>query len=212
MGAVEPLRSEPANEAGTGVHSQIIFASNTGVCVEDSYPEGSLLLNVGSGDIKWPGWVSVDSHVGGWIDKESKPDVLCDIKSLPYADNTVDAIAAVHVFEHFYYWEIKGVLAEWKRVLKPGGKLILELPCMDKVFKYISMMLERKLPLSPTFSVYPIWGDPKYKDTAMLHKWGYFYASLKVELVKAGFTGVVLETPRYHFPNRDMRVVSTKPI
>lgn len=211
MGGAEPLRSEPEDRDGASIHKKVIFASNTGKCMEDGYPQGAVLLNVGSGDIKWPGWVSVDSHVGGWL-KDTKPEVVCDIRKLPYANDYADAIAAIHVLEHFYYWDVPGVLEEWKRVLKPGARLILELPCMDKVFRLISLAIERQEPLSPVFSMLPIWGDPKYKDPAMLHKWGYFYSSLKVDLVKAGFTGVTLEKPRYHFPNRDMRVTSIKPL
>lgn len=120
-------------------------------------------------------------------------------------------IAAIHVIEHFYKWEVVDVLTEWKRVLKPGGKLILELPSMEKVFKYIADAMDQKLPLSATFSVLPLWGDPKYRSVGMCHKWGYFFVTLRQELVKAGFDHVTLEKPRYHFPNRDMRVVAVKP-
>jgi ubiquinone/menaquinone biosynthesis C-methylase UbiE len=84
------------------------------------------------------------------------------------------------------------VLAEWLRVLKPGGRLILELPSMEKVFKYIANAMDRNLPISGTFSFLPLWGDPQFKSVAMCHKWGYFFQTLKQELVKAGFVDVSL--------------------
>lgn len=158
----------------------------------------------------WNGWINVDSHVDGWV-AHNPPDVEADAHDLPFPDNHADAVAAIHVIEHFYLWDVPIVLAEWKRVLKPGGKLILELPSMEKVFKYIANALDQNLPMSATFSFYPLWGDPKYKNAAMCHKWGYFFMTLKQELVKAGFTDVALEKPRYHFKNRDMRVTAVKP-
>lgn len=131
---------------------------------------------------------------------------------MPFDDDYADAIAAVHVIEHFYKWEVQDVLKEWKRVLKPGGKIILECPSMEKVFRYIANVIDRRLPLSPTFSFLPIWGDPSFRSVAMTHKWGYFFPTLRQELVKAGFTDVLLDKPRYHFVQRDMRVTALKPL
>jgi hypothetical protein len=39
---------------------------------------------------------------------------------------------AIHLFEHFYRWECERVLAEWRRLLKPRGRLVLELPDLHK--------------------------------------------------------------------------------
>lgn len=169
------------------------------------------MLNLGSGDIHWDKWVNIDGNPDGWNPKAKQPDVVADITNLPFDDNYADAIAAIHVLEHFYLWDVQGILEGWKRVLKPGGKLIIELPSMEKVFRYIANALDQKLPMSATFSFHPLWGDPKYKHPAMQHKWGYFFPMLKQELVKAGFENIQLDKPRYHFPNRDMRVTALKP-
>lgn len=100
----------------------------------------------------------------------------------------------------------------WLKILKPGGKLIIELPSMEKVFDYIARCVETKMPMSATFSMLPLWGDPRYKDPAMNHKWGYFFLTLKQELVMAGYTNIRPDKPRYHFPQRDMRVTAEKPL
>ena len=179
--------------------------------MEDSYPEGAVLLNLGSGNLHWDNWVNIDGQSEGWKANATPPDVVADITKLPYPENYADAIAAIHVLEHFYLWDVPEILANWKYILKPGGKLIIELPSMEKVFRYIANAIDTKMPMSATFSFHPLWGDPKYKHPAMQHKWGYFFPMLKQELVKAGFEDIRLDKPRYHFPNRDMRVTAVKP-
>ena len=53
----------------------------------------------------------------------------CDIRNLEvFEDNSAEEILSVHVIEHFYYWEVADVLKEWVRVLKPGGRMIIECP------------------------------------------------------------------------------------
>ena len=47
---------------------------------------------------------------------------------MSFDDNFSDEILASHVIEHFDFKEAFDVLKEWKRVLKVGGKLIIETP------------------------------------------------------------------------------------
>ncbi|EKQ68400.1 hypothetical protein OsccyDRAFT_2931 [Leptolyngbyaceae cyanobacterium JSC-12] len=81
-------------------------------------------------------------HIGGkephpdWkiLDIEERPEVdfVGDAANLSqFADESVDQIYASHVLEHFFYNldnELIRVLAEWKRVLKPGGQLLISVP------------------------------------------------------------------------------------
>jgi ubiquinone/menaquinone biosynthesis C-methylase UbiE len=138
-------------------------------------------------------------------------DIQADLKSLPLPDDYAEKAIAVHVIEHFYQWEVQEVLKEWKRVLKPGGKLVLELPCMDKVLNYLYQCLDKKQPLSPTMTWHVFWGDPKYKEPLMTHKWGYTEDMIAHELIQAGFGDIEFTVPRYHFEFRDMRVEAIKP-
>lgn len=120
----------------------------------------------------------------------------------------MDTMIAVHVLEHFYEWEAADVLTEWKRVLKPGGQLILELPCMDKVVKYFVRCATEGKPIFANMSWWAMWGDPRYKSVEMTHKWGYSMEMLKAKLESVGFRSVVFHEPRYHLPQRDMRAVA----
>lgn len=57
-----------------------------------------------------------------------KPDVIADIQALPFEDNSIDAILCLSVLEHIEYPQ--KAANELFRVLKPGGKILLSLPCM----------------------------------------------------------------------------------
>lgn len=139
-----------------------------------------------------------------------KSDLKCDLRKLEIDSDSSDAVAAIHVLEHFYEWEVADILTEWKRVLKPGGKMILELPCMDKVFGYVSKCVQSKQPMQPFMTLHALYGDPKHKQPAMTHKWGWFTNPLKEMLASVGMREIKVVPARYHFPFRDMRLECLK--
>ena len=47
-------------------------------------------------------------------------------EKLPFKDNTLDFVYSSHLLEDFLDWD--DILAEWLRVLKPGGHLIILVP------------------------------------------------------------------------------------
>ena len=53
------------------------------------------------------------------IDEKVKPDIVASGDELPFKDAEFDYIASIHSFEHFQ--DQKKTLAEWLRVIKPGG-------------------------------------------------------------------------------------------
>ena len=162
----------------------------------------SLRLNLGCGQKILPGYVNVDFE-NKWAKK--KPDVECDIRKLPYEDGTADEILSVHVIEHFYLWEVPDILKEWHRVLRPGGKLILECPCLNKVLFFLA---QKELVLSHT--LFALYGDPQYGDPAMVHKWCYSKEHLADWVKASGFKDVAVGEAQFHKPERDMRVTGTK--
>lgn len=81
-------------------------------------------------------------HFDGWINQDVvgddpgiKADLVCDATKLPLEDNSVDFIYAGHLVEHFYPDTLKAAIAEWKRVLVPGGRLVIVTPDCGAVFK-----------------------------------------------------------------------------
>ncbi len=81
---------------------------------------------MGSGGKKLPGYVNVDSN------PEEHPDVVCNLswECWPWADDSVDAVAAFHVLEHVgplpddLFWFLK----ELYRVCKPGARVDVIVP------------------------------------------------------------------------------------
>jgi len=52
--------------------------------------------------------------------------IHCDCRMLPFKDETLDWVYSSHLLEDFWPW--KSILNEWKRVIKPGGKIIILIP------------------------------------------------------------------------------------
>lgn len=49
----------------------------------------------------------------------------CDTKSLPFASNSIDRVFMLDVVEHLYPDELRTAFAEVRRVLAPGGRLVI---------------------------------------------------------------------------------------
>lgn len=137
-------------------------------------------------------------------------DLVSDLRALPIESDTANEAVAIHVLEHFYEWEAVDVLKEWRRILKPGGRLIVELPCLDKVLRYLAEAFTNRYPIRAHMTWWALYGDPRHKDPYMCHKWGYTERMLKDVLQEAGFTTINFEPPRYHVLQRDMRAVAIK--
>ena len=81
-----------------------------------------VLLNLGCGTVKEPGFVNVDAF------SACSPDVIQDLDKFPYpwADSSVDGVQMRHVLEHTKDWW--AVYLECVRILKPGGYLRIHVP------------------------------------------------------------------------------------
>ncbi len=84
----------------------------------------SKMLNVGCGDVKYPGWLNVDII--------PTADVVVDVtQGLPWADATFERIYNEHFIEHLTVEQGLAFLRECHRVLTPGGVLRMATPDLD---------------------------------------------------------------------------------
>lgn len=163
----------------------------------------SIKLHLGCGIQKWSGWINIDQYDGGGI---NKPDITGSIVDLPqFEDGSVDEIMLIHVFEHLYTWETMPALKEWYRVLKKGGILTIEVPCLNKILEQF-----KKGTKDPYLTFYGLFGEQSGEEPEMTHKWCYSEKQLGHLFQKAGFENVQLLPPVYHRLERDMRVTGEK--
>jgi len=153
-------------------------------------------LNLGAGKQVLEGWVSVDLT--------GEPDIRCDVRKLVLPNGYADELQAIHVFEHFHRWEALDVLVEWHRVLKPGGRLSIEVP---DLLKCCANILGGS---SDRAGIWGLFGDPQYGDPIMVHKWAYTPAELAGLMREAGFPKPRLRPVQYHKKYRDMRFEAVK--
>jgi len=151
-------------------------------------------IHLGCGDKYWPGFVNVDFTSG---------DIHSDIRKIPFEDNSADEIHLIHVFEHLDRMDAENALREWQRVLKPGGKLVMEFPCLDKVAKYV---MAGSKDLSKT--LFALYGDVRLKRPEMLHRWCWSETEILKVLGSCGFVDSHTCEPFFHMPDRDIRVIA----
>lgn len=80
-------------------------------------------LHLGCGKRHIPGFIHIDGLSYSHVDHVQPIDRLDE-----FADNSVELIYACHVVEHFKRNEVEGVLREWFRTIRPGGKIRLSVP------------------------------------------------------------------------------------
>lgn len=177
---------------------------------------GPIKLHLGCGPNIFDGYINVEGDYilnskGGPADGVVIHNIT---ETYPLPDNSVDEILSVHVIEHIVPTDIPAMFAEWKRILKPEGFVAVEWPDLLKMCQYIchhpdSLWSDNKKVLKQ--SVAGIFGNiGKYKDPAMLHKWGYSEESMIKLFEKHGFSRAEGQLPTHRKSPADSRVAAWK--
>ncbi len=165
-------------------------------CIADE----RLLLHVGCGrDTKastGTGFQSDDwREIRLDIDFGAKPDVVCSMLNMtPVPDASCDAVYSSHNIEHVYPHEVAIALAEFLRVLKSDGFLVLTCPDLQSV---CSLIAEGRLiepayiasvgPIAPLDILYGHRPQLAAGKLFMAHHCGFTLDSLVAVLREAGF-------------------------
>ncbi len=148
--------------------------------------DGIRRLNWGCGEDPRPGWVNSDLRDAPGV------DITCDIREgLPVEDGWFDYVVSIHALPMIRYPDLVPVLAELRRVLKPGGVLRLGLPDVEKGIHAL-LRGDREYFLVPDEEVRSLGG--KFVVQMLWYGWSMtMFTSDFIEelLIKAGFRNVV---------------------
>jgi predicted SAM-dependent methyltransferase len=135
-------------------------------------------LYLGSRDYAPPGYLTVD------IDPTHGPDIVADVTDLGrIAEGAVEEICASHILEHLAWPTSFKALAEWARVLAPGGRLRLAVPDLGML---AAMIADGR---NCWTAAGLIFGVGRLENPLEAHQFGYTQAMLRDMLRALGFGG-----------------------
>jgi len=120
------------------------------------------------------------------IDGRYNPDIISSMTDMGLiATGSFDALYSSHNIEHIYPHEVSVALAEFHRVLKPDGVLVLTCPDLQSVCKMVAQdkLLEPlyQSPAGPISAIDILFGHRasiKNGMHYMAHKTGFTYSAL----------------------------------
>ncbi|NJL18632.1 MAG: hypothetical protein HC938_17220 [Nitrospira sp.] len=104
--------------------------------------------------------------------------------------------------------------AEARRVLKPGGHMVLECPNLATACEEFLANQEAgsRADMAGQRTMWVFYGDPRWQDPFMVHRWGYTPKSLATLMAQCGLINARQEPAQFKLREpRDMRVVADKP-
>ncbi len=148
-------------------------------------------IHLGCGEKYLKGYLHIDINDGKHIDYKT------DVRDLHmFEDNSVDKIYSSHTLEYFNREEVVSVLEEWKRVLKPGGVLLLAVPNFESIVKVYQEYkdINHRGILGPLFGKWSL-----DNGETIYHKTTYDFRSLKILLESIEFKKIMEFDPFKEF-------------
>jgi predicted SAM-dependent methyltransferase len=164
-------------------------------------------LNLGCGIKHEKGYINID------LDRRSGAEIVASVVSLPFfSDGSVDAIVAYHLIEHLSRAEFDQAIAEWYRILKHKGTIVLECPDFEELCKEFLRTDKVNRWYSYQETWHPLIAHFYGKQTSnlQLHKNGFTKDRLEDLLGKNGYVQIKFLKPEYKYcPS--IRVKAVKP-
>lgn len=150
------------------------------------------------------------------IDASVEPDIIGTMTDMSaVTEATVDAVFSSHNIEHLYPHEVPVALAEFKRVLKPDGLVVITCPDLQSV---CALVAEDKLtepaytspagPIAPLDILYGHRPPMARGNLYMSHRCGFTQKVMTSTLQAAGF--VTVAAMRRGHPYYDLWALATK--
>ena len=129
------------------------------------------------------------------IDQSVAPDIVGTMTDMSaVADASVDALFSSHNIEHLYPHEVPVALAEFKRVLRPDGFVVITCPDLQSVCALVaqdkladSAYISPAGPIAPLDILYGHRPSMARGNLYMAHKCGFTLKTLTAALSASGF-------------------------
>ena len=141
----------------------------------------NIYLNLGCGNKLLDGYLNLD------VCLRAKGVVYHDIHELSFLyDNSVDTISAFDLLEHIGPAQVEDTMAEWIRVLKPGGVIVIQVPDLGtQATLYINREWDAEKFSKQILGAWD-YGKPGDMEFALGHKVAYDRERLGALLVRHG--------------------------
>lgn len=144
-------------------------------------------VELGPGRAPSPGYLGID------IDPAVGPAVVGSVTHLPLRDGSVASLLALDVLEHVPWAHAAATMAEWSRVIEPGGALTLRVPDAESEMRRVLAQPEADMARLN----WHLLGTPEVPFQG--HQTLYGEGSLRALLGASGFR--VIEVARDSHPN-----------
>ena len=132
------------------------------------------------------------------IDPSVAPDIVASITEMPMvATGAVDAVWSAHNLEHLASHEVPVALAEFHRVLAPGGFVLVTMPDLQQVAELVAQgkledpaYISAMGPIAPLDMLYGFRPALAAGNAFMGHRTGFTAGTLSAHLQNAGFHSV----------------------
>lgn len=156
-------------------------------------------LQIGAHICVMPGWLNTDLY------PLSISAVALDAtKTFPLPDASFDYVFSEHQMEHIAYSEALGMLKQCRRILRPGGKIRLAVPSLDRLVELLrparTDLQDRYIRYSTNFWWPSVQNPgPCFAFNSSFMNWGHKFlydeTTLRNTLETTGFTGIQFFAP-----------------
>lgn len=205
----EPLTRDDAKYLHDRWHDRIpegsvSYIAKINKLIEEGKP---VKFNMGCGSDLIDGYLNVDKY-------KKDVDIKDDLFNLKLPQDCADEILASHIIEHVYYMQAPELLKLWFNALKPGGKLILELPDLEAQCKAF-LEGDDQAKFEMTVCIYGCSAEhvnPTLinKGESSPHLWGFYPKVLSAMLSEIGYKDIQILPAQKGHMGCNFRVEATK--
>jgi predicted SAM-dependent methyltransferase len=150
------------------------------------------VLHVGCGGQHLPDWMGACHEVRLDADERCKPDIVATMTDLGDV-GPFDMVYCSHALEHLMPSDVMTALAEFKRVLRPNGAVLIFVPDLEGIKPNFEKVYDS--PMGPITGHDMHYGHVTASETNhfMRHLTGFMQDTLAGALTQAGFRKVKVE-------------------